>query len=252
MNNKSNRLVNYLAAWILVTIIGIILFLLPSVYNVQPANTSITLFVIGVLMAGLGFGMTINYSVRILKQKFNLPQSTPIAEWVLIDEEWKQFCFNKLKNQIKSNLRIFYLVIVACVILDVIFIFILNELIVVFDFLLSEMVLISIPVFISPLFNYLMDIKSNREVKIYDYAVKLNGELYNWGIRQGKLIDIELISENPPFINIEYSIPYRRMSPMFTNMKNYFVRVPVPSYELSMATEIVNEFQKKINNTISV
>src|SRR3989339_847894 len=182
MGSHSNQLASYLIAWIIITFIGVILFLLPVVYDVQAAFTGFALFGIGVLFAGTGFGMTINYSVRILKQKFSEPKALPIVEWILSDEEWKQYCIQRLKYNLKSYLNLYYLVIASGLIIYVVLLFVLEE--------------------------------------------------------------------QTTIISFEYSTPYRRMSPLLANVKRNFVRVPVPLFEMSRATYIVNEFQKRINNTV--
>ena len=249
MSLNRTVLTQYLIAWILIAFIGIILFLLPSVYNVQPDNTAIALFVIGILITGVSFGMTINYSVRILKQKISEPQSLPIVEWTLTKEEWKVYCVQNLKFNIKSFFKMFYIIIIACVIIDVL-LFFFDDYNSAFDLLLSETIFIFLFIIVYPLFIYLINILSSKEVKIYESAVMVSGVLYSWDMPQGKLIDIELISENLHLINFEYSSPLRRINTFFSSkQKRSFLSVPVPYYELNKAVEIVDKFQSKIANT---
>src|SRR3989339_31629 len=193
MGSHSNQLASYLIAWIIITFIGVILFLLPVVYDVQAAFTGFALFGIGVLFAGTGFGMTINYSVRILKQKFSEPKALPIVEWILSDEEWKQYCIQRLKYNLKSYLNLYYLVIASGLIIDVVLLFVLEEQTTIIDILLYDFILIILSVIIFTFFNYLSYILGSGEVKIYNSSVMLSGVLYNWGIPQGKLINVELV-----------------------------------------------------------
>lgn len=246
MGSQSNQLKNYLIVWIILTIIGIILFLLPALYDVQPVNTAIALLVVGVLIAGVGLGMVINYSVKIIQQNKIKPQSQPIVQWTYTSEEWKEFCVQNLKFNIKSFFKMFYIIIIACVIIDVLFFF-LDDYKNAFDLFLSESFFIFLFVIVYPIIIYFINIISTREVKIFESAVMVSNVLYSWDMPQGKLIDIELISNNLPIINFEYSSPLRRINTYFGKQKRSFISVPVPYYELNKGMEIVDKFQKSID-----
>ncbi|MBI5325078.1 MAG: hypothetical protein HZB41_07390 [Ignavibacteriae bacterium] len=127
MSNQSNQLKNSLVAWIIIMVIGIIMFLIPVSFDVESSETSIVLFVMGILLAGLAMGMTINFSVKLIKQNFNKPKDLPIVEWFFTQEEWNQYCIQNLKFRIKQYLKLFYIFFIFIIAINILLFFTISD-----------------------------------------------------------------------------------------------------------------------------
>ncbi|TAL67936.1 MAG: hypothetical protein EPN82_12740 [Bacteroidetes bacterium] len=247
MSNQSNQLKNSLIAWIIIMVIGTVMFILSMALDVQPVETSIALFVIGVTLAGLSLGMTINYSVKIIKQNLNKPKSLPIVEWTFTREEWNQYCKQNLKYKIRQYLKLFYFILVVIIIINVILFLTIPDSVSKRYLALSDLIPCLLILLFIPLLEFLNLKFSKADVKIFDSSVIVGGIHYNWNVANGKLIEVKMLNENPPLIFIKYSIPKQRTSFINLNFKVLSVIVPVNVYELNKSQEIVEMFQKRIN-----
>jgi hypothetical protein len=224
-----------------ITFIGILLFAVPLITNMDGMNGGYALMFISIaLVIPSGIITAVLYGIRALTLQNILSGKSLITHWTYASEEWKEYTEDEYVREKSAKMGLFYVLIFFCILIGG-GLFVLAEdkeaAGIVLAMLAGLVIFIRILIAFTTKNTYDSNKKYLGEAYISRNGVYLNKSFHSWNFLSQ--LEGARIDETEKILEIEYSTLSRQ--------DKYYasVRIPIPSGKKEEARDVVKELMKK-------
>ncbi len=221
---------------LVITVIGVIMMLVPFVFEMDGINGGYALAVFGLLVFTTGIIAAFVYARRARMLSAIFAGKNLLAHWTYTPDEWRSYTEKAHKEKKASNKGIVLVIAAWAIVIGVIFIIINPE-----DWKFPLFFCVGLIAIIAPIayLPVLLDYRRNKrymgEAYISRNGVYLNRVFHTWqGL--GAQLESVVYEEEARSLLFTYRAPDR------TGLRQYTVRVPVPRGQEKAARKIIVEF----------